>query len=81
MMVKTFGSSDLADGAGVGLGCFFGVFDDTGAFNKVINPKRRKESRRAIGGQNMIGASEVIAHRLAAPRADEDRASVLNLLR
>ena len=41
-----------------------GRFDDTRALDEIINPQRRRETRRAAGGQHVARPGGVIAERL-----------------
>ena len=50
--------------------------DDARALLKIVDAERRREARRARGRQHVVGPRAIIAERLAAVAAEENRAGV-----
>src|SRR6185436_19736478 len=50
--------------------------DQAGALLEIVDAERGRKARRSCGRQYVVGAGAVVADRLRAPAAEEDRAGV-----
>ena len=79
MRGQLFGLGNADDVVGSFQELRFRIVDKARFFDKIIDGKRREETRRAAGGQHVVWTREVIAERLRRIVSEEHGTGVIEL--